>query len=323
MANFVDDSIDFSTYAKETEHARKVKPAKLWIQELIDDLHSPVVHNDPVMPWAKTHKFLQMRPGEVTVWGGANGSGKSLVTGQVGLGLIAQGQKICMASFEMKPKKTLKRMARQFSHFDGDHPMFRHMPEAKADLAAVYRDFDHWSGDKLWIYDQQGTVSPEQACGVTRYCAKELGIQHMFIDSLMKCIKGEDDYNGQKLFVDELCAIAKDYNIHIHLIHHIKKPPDENHKPTKYDYKGSGSITDQADNVVSVWRNKPKEKKRDAGIQVNDQDPDVMLICDKQRHGDWEGMVGLWFHQESQQFVSAPGEEPIKLMDVRYAEETF
>ena len=103
---------------------------------------------------------------------------------------------------------------------------------------------------------------------MVRYCAKERGITHFFVDSLMKCVSGEDDYNGQKLFVDELTAIARDHGIHIHLVHHIRKPSDESHKPSKYDYKGSGSITDQVDNVISVWRNKAKEKKRDEGKAI-------------------------------------------------------
>ncbi|MCZ9335993.1 bifunctional DNA primase/helicase, partial [Klebsiella pneumoniae] len=80
---------------------------------------------------------------------------------------------------------------------------------------------------------------------VVRYAAVELGVTHFMVDSLMKCVQGEDDYNGQKAFVDELTAIARDHGLHIHLIHHIKKPANEDHKPSKYDMKGSGAITDQ------------------------------------------------------------------------------
>jgi twinkle protein len=146
---------------------------------------------------------------------------------------------------------------------------------------------------------------------VARYCAKELGVTHFVVDSLMKCVAGEDDYNGQKSFVDELTSIARDYSMHIHLVHHIKKPPNEDHKPGKYDYKGSGAITDQVDNVISVWRNKAKERRREAREAVNEDDPDTLLICDKQRNGEWEGTIGLWFERSSQQFVSSAGEGPM------------
>lgn len=307
------DDIDFSEYEQETDHQQKVKPAALWVEELIARIKSPIVQKRAVMPWRKTHGQIQFRPGEVTIWGGANGQGKSLVTGQVALSLCSQGEKVCIASFEMKPMKTLERMGRQWSGENPDHPAFRGMEEATARMVDLYEQFRDWTTGKLWLYDQQGTVSASQVCAVVRYCAKERGITHFFVDSLMKCVADEDDYNGQKRLVDELTAIARDYGIHVHLVHHIKKPANEDHKPTKYDYKGSGAITDQVDNVISVWRNKVKEKAREDGKMVSEQEPDALLICDKQRHGEWEGKIGLWFHRDSMQYVGMASEEPLSL----------
>lgn len=305
--------IDFAQYERETDAQQKVKPASLWVQELIERIKSPVQQKRAVMPWRKTHALVQFRPGEVTLWGGANGNGKSLVTGQMALSLCSQFEKVCVASFEMKPLKTLERMGRQWSGENPDHPAYRGMAESSAYLVDLYEQFRDWTTGKLWLYDQQGTVSWQQVCAVARYFAKEKGGTHFFVDSLMKCVSGEDDYNGQKAFVDELTAIARDYGMHIHLVHHIRKPANEDHKPNKYDYKGSGAITDQVDNVISVWRNKAKEKKREVGGMVSDGEPDTLLICDKQRNGEWEGNIGLWFHRESQQFVPGPNDEPEKL----------
>lgn len=305
------DEIDFAQYERETEAKAKVKPAALWVQELIDRIRNPVQQPRAVMPWRKTHGMVQFRPGEVTVWGGANGNGKSLVTGQIALSLIAQDHKVCIASFEMKPGKTLERMGRQYSGFNADDPAFAGSRAAQDEMVKVYEDFKTWTDGRLWLYDQQGTVTATQVAAVVRYCAKERGITHFFIDSLMKCVASEDDYNGQKMFVDELTAIARDHGIHIHLVHHIRKPADENHKPSKYDYKGTGAITDQVDNVISVWRNKAKEKKRDEGKAADDKDPDALLICDKQRNGEWEGSIGLWFDRQSMQYVGNAGDEPL------------
>lgn len=307
------DEIDFSLYERETDAQQKVKPASVWVQELIDRIHSPVKQKRAVMPWRKTHGLVQFRPGEVTVWGGANGNGKSLVTGQIALSLCTQGERVCIASFEMKPLKTLERMGRQWSTHNVSDPAFHGNENAKRQFIELYGQFRDWTNGKLWLYDQQGTVTASQVCAVVRYCAKEKGITHFFVDSLMKCVAAEDDYNGQKMFVDQLTAIARDHEIHIHLVHHIKKPADESHKPTKYDYKGTGAITDQVDNVISVWRNKAKERKREAGAVVEDKEPDALLICDKQRNGEWEGNIGLWFDANSQQYLGNPGEEPLSL----------
>ena len=312
MAGMIfEDEIDFNFYMEETDHQQKVRPASMWISELIDRIRNPIKQPRALMPWRKTHGMVQFRPGEVTVWGGANGNGKSLVTGQIALSLCAQGEKVCIASFEMKPAKTLERMGRQFSGFNPDDPAFAGSEDAMRELIDVYEQFRDWTDDKLWLYDQQGTVTAKQVAAVVRYCAKERGITHFFVDSLMKCVASEDDYNGQKMFVDELTSIARDNGIHVHLVHHIRKPADESHKPSKYDYKGTGAITDQVDNVISVWRNKAKEKKKDEGKLVEDKEPDALLICDKQRNGEWEGSIGLWFHRESMQYVAGPGDDPL------------
>ena len=146
-------------------------------------------------------------------------SGKSLITGQVALGLIKQRQRVCIASFEMKPKRTLYRMLRQFSGENIEHP--RYMDKATY-VGRLLERFTGYSNERLWLYDQQGTTSSQQVIAMARYCAVELGVQHVFIDSLMKCVAGEDDYNAQKYFVDELTAVARDHQIHVHLIHHIQ-----------------------------------------------------------------------------------------------------
>lgn len=307
------DDVDFALYERETDAAQKVKPASVWVQELIERIKSPIKQKRAVMPWRKTHTQVQFRPGEVTIWGGANGQGKSLVTGQVGLSLCAQGELVCVASFEMKPMKTLERMARQWSALNVNDPAFYGNDIAMAQFIDLYGQFSEWTDGKLWLYDQQGTVTARQVCAVVRYCAIEKGITHFIVDSLMKCVASEDDYNGQKAFVDELTAIARDHQIHIHLVHHIKKPTDESHKPTKYDFKGTGAITDQVDNVIAVWRNKSKEKNRAAGKLVADMEPDALLICDKQRNGEWEGQIGLWFDQQSMQYIGNYGDEPLSL----------
>lgn len=308
------DDIDFELYERETESKERVKPASLYIDELIQRLRNPVRAPRALMPWRKTHGLIQFRPGEVTVWGGANGHGKSLVTGLMALSFCSQGERVCIASFEMKPARTLERMARQASGYNPNDPAFAGSEEATDALVDQYTQFKEWTETRLWLYDQQGTIDAAKVCAVVRYCAKELKITHFFVDSLMKCMAGEDDYNGQKEFVDQLTSIARDHNMHIHLVHHIRKPDDESHKPNKYDYKGSGSITDQVDNVVSVWRNKPKEKKREIGAAVDEsKDPDCLLICDKQRNGEWEGSIGLWFDPQSQQYLPNYGDEPMAI----------
>lgn len=314
------DSIDFAGYLRDTEGQQRVKPAGLYVQELIDSLGKVRVAKDGRLPWAKTHEHVEFRPGEVTVWAGVNGQGKSLVTGMVALSLGTQGEKVCIASFEMRPKETMRRLLRQWSGRAfptteelGDPMVYRET----RDLAEQFRD---WTNAWLWLYDQQGTTRSETVLGVARYCAKELGIRHVFIDNLAKCLRSDDDNNEQKAFVDDLTALARDYDVHVHLVHHSKKLARDEDVPQKGDVKGSGTIVDQVDNLMLVWRNKRKERDAQAGKLVSETEPDALLICDKQRNGDWEGRISLWFDAPSQQFRGGPNAKPLNFFNFPHRE---
>lgn len=296
-----DNVIDFSEYMQAPADAAKIRPASNWADGVVRRYHDHGNQQNSgcLLPWANTHSTLALRSGEMSLWSGTNGHGKSQLLGQVMLWVMMQTEKVCIASMEMKPVATMARMVRQAATVQCPSEEF-------------IRNFHAWTDGKLWLYDQQGTVKQERILAVVRYCSKELGISHFVIDSLMKCGIGTDDYNRQKAFVDELSAIARDTGMHIHLVAHSRKGADEYSPPGKMDVKGASEITDQVDNVFSVWRNKKKEaefQKMRPDADIMDQ-PDALLICDKQRHGEWEGRVSLWYDQASFQYVSSHHGQP-------------
>ena len=267
------------------EAEESIRPADSFIEQLHDKVLGKANDVGAKLPWAYTHDKFRLRPGEVTLWFGINGHKKSMVTGFVAVDLMAQGHKVAIASFEMSPVATLGRM----------------MPQAHGAHCHTTKQADQfieWVDGKLWIYDKRGTVKTEAIIGAVYYCAEKLGVTHFFIDSLMKCVKSEDDYNGQKAFVDSLCTAAIETKAHIHLIHHSKKLQDPKAVPGKFDAKGSGSITDQVDNAVSVFQIPPEGKDRDG--------PDHCLNYVKQRNAvnGWEGTTATWFDRDSLQFLS-------------------
>ena len=302
MAEIIDgDLMDFSAYLDMTETHQKVRPASAWRQMFLDSISGKLpVPKGGHLPWAKTKGKMVFGPGQVSLWVGTNGHGKSLLLGQCVLGWCAQGEKACVASFEMKPFKTIERMAAQFCD-----TRFPTLDEGQR--------FMDWSDGKLWLYDQQGSANARTLIAVIRYCAKELKVQHFVIDNLIKCVKSDEDYEGQKEFVDNLTTVARDENIHIHLVHHARKGSDEFSPPRKMDALGAGSITNLVDNVLIVWRNKRKEEDAAQNKPVEENKPDAMLLCEKNRHGDWEGRIGLWFHHRSTQFVEHPREGALDL----------
>jgi twinkle protein len=316
MAKIIDDNIDFSVYLKETDNQTKVRRAKDYVEPLKERLRVKEKAKVAYLPWPHTKESFEFRKGEVTLWSGQNGHGKSLMTSEIALSVMGQDEKVCIASFEMKPITTMQRMARMWvglnpfsSEFQGD--------DGIAALDQLYDQFGDWTDNRLWLYDQVGTADADTVIGMVRYCAKELQINHIFVDNLAKCVKAEDDFNGQKRFVDELTSVARDYNIHVHLVHHLRKPANENAVPDKHDNKGSGAITDLVDNVMLVWRNKPKEDDIKLNGEYADlkNDPDHYLLCRKQRNyegsGEGEPTIKLWFLRDAQQYVAQPHDAPL------------
>jgi twinkle protein len=307
------EEIDVEKYLKATDVTHKVHEASLYLDEIRKEIQDPQrVEINQTMPWQVSKNSFRFRPGEVTLYAGSNGGGKSLITGQIALGLIKQDQAVCIASFEMKPKRTIYRMLRQFSGKNIENPFFANKETMITGLA---NRFEGFCDSRLFLYDQQGTTSSHQVIAMARYCAVELKVQHIFIDSLMKCVPGEDDYNAQKSFVDEITAVARDHNVHVHLVHHIRKLQSEEVQPNKNDIKGTGAIADQVDNVLMMWRNKKKEHAIQSGKDVNPEDCDAMLMCEKQRNGESEDWFFLWYHKDSQQFIDSYNGVPMAFDD--------
>jgi twinkle protein len=296
--------IDVEKYLKNNDVGQKVRIVSDWLDEITENYINPPINDNAKMPWTKTQDDFSFRLGEVTLYAGGNGGGKSLITGQIALHLIKQKRKCVIASFEMKPTSTIHRMLRQFAGEFIDDPLTN---DREKYIKGLTQRFNQFAGEHLYIYDQQGSTTPNQTIAMARYCAVELGIEHIFIDSLMKVCNAEDNFNEQKYFVDELTALARDHNVHVHLIHHIRKLQSEEVQPGKYDIKGTGAITDQVDNVFLMWRNKQKENRKRNGEKYEEDLPDAYLMCEKQRNGEAQEMYGLYYHQSSQQFIETWG----------------
>ena len=318
MVDFLQDDMDFSAYMQETEVKTTVLPASTWRQGLKDSIRQKKNEARVFLPWAKVSPYFDFRKGEVTIWAGQNGHGKSQVTDMVKLSLMGQNQKVGNASFEMKPVTNLRRMARMVfgkNPFNEEYQSERGMHV----IDSMFDDFCDWSDGRLWVFNQTGMTDGAKVVAFVRYCAKELRLDHIFVDNMAKCVEDEDDYSGQKRFINTMCAIAADYGVHIHVVHHLKKPAKETDKPDKSDVKGSGSIIDQPDNLMLVWRNKPKEEARKEGRAGKQNEPDAMVYCKKQRNyegnEDNEPSISLWMDKQSLQFLGSPEDKPIDLMN--------
>ncbi len=261
-------------------------------------------------PWRMLNGNFSFRDSELTLVNGVNGHGKTELVGHIALQAMAEGTRTCIASLELKPAKLLQRLTRQ--------ALCTRMPPVEEIDAA----FD-WYNDRLWLFNVTGTAKADRLIEIFTYARKRYGVELFVIDSLLKCGVGEDDYNGQKDFVDRLCDFKNKNSCHVILVTHSRKA-DSEEKPTgKMDVKGTGAITDLADNLFIIWRNKLREKAlqkqdRQGRIALDEKEqkylalPASILCLEKQRNGEgWEGQVPLYLDSRSHQFTQTESESPL------------
>ena len=247
------------------------------------------------LPWAKTDGHFAVRLGELTILQGVSGHGKSMMLSQIFLYLMHY-TKVLIASMEMKPVLTLDRMITQ--RLGSNQPTQNYIKQ-------FCKDYN----EKLYIYDQQGVTSENDMFATLLYGKEILGIDVFCIDSLMKIGNiSEDDYNGQKKFVDKLATYCRDLNIHVFLVCHTRKMSDEYTKPDATNILGSSHIRNLTDNILLCWRNREVEDLKFAGNLPleRENEPTAYLTVQKQRNYTFEGTFGLWFDEKSLTYKERP-----------------
>lgn len=214
--------------------------------------------------------------GELSVWTGKSGQGKSTLLSQLMLNAVNQGFKACAYSGEL--------INEQFQHWlllqaCGSEHLVREFDTNKQH--DVYRPADeavdrikNWLKGKYYLYNNEFTGKDNNIIDVFKVAYKR-GCRVFLVDNLMTAKYNynskESYYIQQSGFVGELVRFAKTYNVHVHLIAHPKKTTGE---ISKEDISGSLDITNRADNAFSVNRDEETNqtmvcilKNRSDGIQ--------------------------------------------------------
>lgn len=126
---------------------------------------------------------FEFRPGELTVLAGENGSGKSLLLGQIGLHLISCGASLYIASFEMAPVRTIERMLMQ-TVCSTDKRMIE-----EPDVDLFFKQF----ASRMRICDLQRKVSPDELLRLLDSAVRDYKSDILFVDSLMMCVRDDMD----------------------------------------------------------------------------------------------------------------------------------
>jgi len=221
------------------------------------------------MPWPFPWKI---RPGEMTVWTGFSGHGKTVCLSQVMVHLASEGQRVCVASMEVEPDKTLETFWCQAN--GGRFPWNWNevcdlSEESKVDLGTRrFRERFKWLAERVLVFlpqdtpDGVGRAKWQKLVECFVYARQRYGCEQFVVDSLMMCVgRSEQEYQQVELFVNALSSFAKRHQVHVHLVAHSRKKDDEGKPPGKQDIAGPKETADIAHNVAVVHRNMAKAKK--------------------------------------------------------------
>lgn len=279
----------------KSQDPQELVSAADFVDAVIDEFHGEHADQGVRWPWRAGADKFAFRPGEVSLLAGVNGHGKSELAGHLVLAAMDQGCRVCVASMEFRPSRWLKRL----THQAGALPM----PSAD-----YIRAIHNWYQGRAWVFAATGTAKALRILEVFEYAHRRYGIDWFVIDNLAKCGFDEDDYSGQKHFVDAVTDFARDHGVHVQICVHMRKGESEEKPAGKMDIKGTGALVDMVDSALIVWRNKAKEEKRRVCQQAGepfdeDDEPDVRVRCVKQRNGEDEPNCGLHFDLKSHQYL--------------------
>lgn len=288
-------SADLQAVFADAEANQLRKPTD-FREQVLDRIAHPGRLSGLKLPWPKTHDLIRLRMGEVSIWAGINGHKKSTLLNQVALWAAHEVQ-VGIASFEMPVDGLVHLMCQQGSG----------TPSPAHEWADTFMT---WLDESMWFYDRLGSVPPIEVLGAIHALAQR-GCKLVVIDSLSMC-RVSDDMERERLFMSELTSLAKALDIHVCLVHHVRKPQSggDEHVPSRFDVKGNGAIVDLTQNLFLIWADKKRsklERLKEMGAPLDPKDHDYLqencdqkFIVAKQRHGEFEGGIKLWAHPSRQ-----------------------
>lgn len=239
--------------------------------------------------------------GELSVWTGKRGEGKSTLLGQILLDAVNQGRKVCAYSGEL-PKEQFKLGLLQQA------AGYLHVTKREDRSGRVYfdvdpnvaRKIDAWWDGALFLTDLQRKNAHDERniLKIFEYANRRYGCDTFLVDNIMTAELRDEAQLGfwraQSSFVGRLSAFSKRLDVHVHLVAHPRKTPG---RIEADDVGGSSDITNRADNVFKLERTPEDEN---AGYST-------LLTVLKNREFGARDRVRLDYNEPSRRLYPANG----------------
>lgn len=207
-------------------------------------------------------------PGELTVWTGRRGEGKSTLLGQILLTAVQNGQRVFAYSGELRAE-TFRRWT-EIQAAGRNNVQIETDAQTGREYAVVPRSqgwyIGEWLRGRFFLFDNSARNSdtPDALLSMMEFAHRRYGCTVFALDNLMsmRLPDGKDFYRAQSEFVGRLVSFTKETKTHVHLVAHPRKT-DSSREFTGDDVGGSGDILNRADNALLLER-LPEDKAQAA-----------------------------------------------------------
>lgn len=242
--------------------------------------------------------------GELSVWTGKRGEGKSTLLGQVLLDAVNQGHVVCAYSGEL-PKEQFKLglLQQAAGYLNVTRREDRRSGRFFYDVdPQVIPWIDQWWDNRLLLTDIQRKNAHDEAniLKIFEYANRRYGADVFLVDNIMTAELTDEAVIGywraQSAFAGRLVAFSKRLGVHVHLVAHPRKTQGQ---LTADDVGGSSDITNRADNVFKVER-APEDREAELGYSS-------LLTILKNREFGARGRIKLEYNEPSRRLYEAGG----------------
>ena len=245
------------------------------------------------------------RGGELSVWTGKRGEGKSTWLGNMLVEAVNQGSRVCAYSGELLARKFKLGLLLQAA----GPKRVKQIPDpetGRTEYAVTTADrnaIDHWWDGKLMLTDirKANAHNEDTILRLFEYAHRKYGCDVFLVDNIMTAELSRERelglWRAQSAFTQRLSAFAKRHNAHVHLVAHPRKTGDRGLGAD--DVGGSGDITNLADNVFSVER-VPEDKVEAEGCSTR-----IKIM--KNREKGKLGIIALNFNEPSRRYFEVGG----------------
>lgn len=252
--------------------------------------------------------ILGMKRGQISVWTGRQASGKSTLMSQLILNAVQRNLKVALFTGEMSRKEIRTWMMLQAAGKAYNKPSqynsFFYTPKPIKEKIA------QWLSGKFFLYNNEYSPDILNLEDKIRKLHAEVQLSEIFIDNLMVLeideLGEKNEYTNQKKLLKKLTDLARELDVHIHLIAH----PNKNREWLDVaSVCGSSNIGNLAQNVFLLSKIYPENFEQQAqGTLSKKQIADILaskcstiLQIGKCRDkGTAIGkIVKLWFETES------------------------